>query len=102
MAARKQPAKGRAVEVDGISVTVAIDQSDDWELAEASLTINDPDATQLEKSRALVRQCKLVLGSDYQRVMGELRARNGGRLPAAAVVSFCNRVLAAEGGDAKN
>lgn len=102
MAATKRAAKGRAVTVDGITVTVAIDPRDDWDFATASLVIADPDATPLERSNAVMRQVKLLLGDDYKRVMGELRKARGGKLPNADVVSFANRVLAAEAGDAKN
>lgn len=102
MAATKRAARGRTVTVDGITVTVAIDPKDDWEFATASLVIADPDATQLERSNAVMKQVKLLLGDDYKRAMDELRAARGGKLPIADVTSFANRVLAAEAGDAKN
>lgn len=102
MGAPKRAARGRTVTVDGITVTVAIDPSDDWEFATASLVIADPDATQLERSNAVMRQVKLLLGDDYKRAMDELRDARGGRLPIADVTSFANRVMAAEAGDAKN
>ena len=102
MGAPKRAAKGRTVTVDGITVTVAIDPKDDWEFATASLVIADPDATQLERSNAVMKQVKLLLGDDYGRVMGELREARGGRLPISDVTSFANRVMAAEAGDAKN
>ena len=102
MGAPKRAAKGRAVTVDGITVTVAIDPRDDWEFATASLVIADPDATPLERSNAVMRQVKLLLGDDYGRVMDELRAARGGKLPIADVTSFANRVMAAEAGEAKN
>ena len=98
----KKKGAGKRVVVDGIAVDVAVDPANDWGLAEASLTLNDPDATQLEKSRAMVRQCRIILGGSYDAVMAELRERNGGALPIAEVVSFCNRCVKAEGGDAKN
>lgn len=94
--------KGRTVTVDGITVTVAIDPRDDWDFATASAVFADPDSTPLEKSNAVRAQVKLLFGDDYRRVMGELRAARGGRLPNADVVSFADRVLAAEAGDAKN
>ena len=102
MAATKRAAKGRAVTVDGITVTVAIDPKDDWEFATASVIFASPDSTPLEKSNAVRTQVKLLFGDDYKRVMGELRKARGGKLPNADVVSFANRVLAAEAGDAKN
>ena len=102
MGAPKRAARGRAVTVDGITVTVAIDPKDDWEFAAASLVLSDPDATPLEKSNAVMKQVKLLLGDDYERVMDELRAARGGKLPIADVTSFANRVLEAEAGDAKN
>lgn len=102
MAAVKQAAKGRTVTVDGITVTVAIDPKDDWEFATASVIFANPESTPLEKSNAVRTQVKLLFGDDYKRVMGELRKARGGKLPNADVVSFANRVLAAEAGDAKN
>ena len=102
MAATKRATKGRTVTVDGITVTVAIDPKDDWDFAAASLVLADPDATQLERSNAVMRQVRLLLGADYKRVMDELRAARGGKLPVADVTSFANRVIAAEAGDAKN
>ena len=102
MGAPKRAAKGRTVTVDGITVTVAIDPSDDWEFASASAVFADPDSTPLERSNATRTQVRLLFGDDYKRVMGELRKARGGKLPNADVVSFANRVLTAEGGDAKN
>lgn len=102
MGAPKRAAKGRTVTVDGITVTVAIDPRDDWDFATASLVLSDPDATPLERSSAVMRQVKLLLGDDYKRAMDELRRSRGGRLPIADVTSFANRVMAAEEGDAKN
>ncbi len=99
---RKPSAYPKTVEVDGISVTIKVDPANDWELAESSLTLNDPAATQLDRARAIARQCRIVLGDGYDRVMGELRELNGGALPISAVMSFVNRAIAAEGGDAKN
>ena len=102
MGTPKRAARGRAVTVDGITVNVAIDPKDDWEFATASLVLSDPDATPLEKSNAVMKQVRLLLGDDYGRVMDELRAARGGKLPIADVTSFANRVMAAEAGDAKN
>ena len=42
-----------------------------------------------------------LLGGDYDRVMGELRERNGGRLPTSAVIGFMGRVVS-EARAAKN
>lgn len=94
--------KGSTVTVDGITVTVAIDPRNDWEFATASITLADPDATQIERSNAVKAQVKLLFGDDYKRVMRELREARGGSLPIADVTSFANRVMAAEDGDAKN
>lgn len=94
--------KPKTVEVDGIEVTVSIDPSDDYEFAVCSMTINDQNATADERAGALVRMHRLALGDAYQRVMDELRSKNGGRLPISAVSAFVNKVISAEGGDAKN
>ena len=85
----------RTVEVDGISVEVAVDPADDYELAECSTVIYDPASTPAERSRAIVRQNRLVLGDAHDRVMAELRERNGGRLPISAVTAFVNSVIEA-------
>lgn len=102
MAATKRAARGRTVTVDGITVTVSIDPADDWEFASASAVFADPGSTPLERANAVRTQVRLLLGDDYGRVMRELRAARGGRLPVADVVSFANRVMEAEAGDAKN
>lgn len=88
-------AASRTVEVDGISVEVAVDPADDYELAECSTVIYDPASTPAERSRAIVRQNRLVLGDAHDRVMAELRGRNGGRLPVSAVTAFVNEVIKA-------
>lgn len=88
MAARMDKPKGRRVEVDGIELTVAIDPSDDYELAEASIILADPDATRMETARAVMRRNDLILGDDKQRVLDELRKRGGGKLSGEAVNSF--------------
>lgn len=85
----------RTVEVDGIEVSVAIDPSDDYELAACSTAIYDPASTPAERSRAIVRQNRLVLGDAHDRVMAELRSRNGGRLPISAVTAFVNSIIEA-------
>ena len=102
MAAAKKAAKGRTVMVDGIEVDVRIDPADDWDFAVASLTISDPGSTRRERSEAMVKQVRLLLGDSYDRVMSELRESRGGKLPIADVRSFFNRVIAAEAGEAKN
>lgn len=86
---------GRTVEVDGITVTVTIDLSDDYELATCSMTLADPGSTPVERSEAIVRQNRLVLGEDHDRVLSELRERNDGRLPISEVASFVSKVIKA-------
>ena len=61
--------------VDGIEVHVTREDLDDYEIAEALP--------------------RLVLKSDWRRVKGELRERNGGKLPNSAVFAFVRSVLAA-------
>ena len=101
MAARKMPAKGSEVEVDGIKLTVSIDPSDDYELAETSIILADPGSTNIERSRAVMKRNDMILGEDKQRVMDELRAKHDGKLPGEAVNSF---VIAVAGkvAEAKN
>ena len=94
MAARKQAPRGTTVEVDGISVTVAVDPADDYELIECAMTMADESAPVADHNRAYFRRNHLLLGEGYDRVMAELRAANGGRLPRDAVASFTARVVA--------
>ena len=94
MATRKTAPKGTTVEVDGIEVTVAVDPADDYELIECAMTMADESAPVADHNRAYFRRNHLLLGEGYDRVMGELRAANGGRLPRDVVASFMARVIA--------
>lgn len=94
MAARETAPRGTTVEVDGIEVTVAVDPADDYELIECAYVSSDPGAGVEEKNRAYFRRNHLLLGDGYDRVMGELRAAGGGRLPRDVVASFMARVIA--------
>ena len=87
-------AKGRTVEVDGIEVEVTVDPADDYELIECAYVSSDPGAGTVEKNRAYFRRNHILLGEDYDRVMGELRAASGGKLPREVVASFTARVIA--------
>ena len=93
MAARK----GKAVEVDGIKLTVAIDTADDYDIVEQMAVMADEQSTSNEKLSATVRIYKLLLGDDYRRVKDELRAKNGGRLPLKAMSDFIAKVFEAAG-----
>lgn len=85
----------RTVEVDGIPVTVTIDPSDDYELATCSMVIHDPESSDIDRSRAVVRRNVLVLGDGYQDVLDALRESNGGVLRVAAVNEFVAKVIKA-------
>lgn len=86
--------RARAVEVDGIEVTVAIDPMRDYEFVELSYISADPEAGVAEKNRAYFRRCHLLLGADYDRVMRELREAHGGELDKDVVSDFVARVIA--------
>lgn len=101
MAARKTAPKGREVEVDGIKLTVSIDPIDDYELAETSIILADPGSTNFERSRAVMKRNDMILGDDKRRVMEELRARHGGKLPGEVVNEFVVAV-ASKAVEAKN
>ena len=87
-------ARARTVEVDGIEVAVAIDPMRDYEFVELSYISADPEAGVAEKNRAYFRRCHLLLGSGYDRVMGELREAHGGELDKDVVSDFIARVIA--------
>ena len=93
MAARK----GKAVEVDGIKLTVAIDTADDYDIVEQMAVMADEQSTSNEKLSATVRIYKLLLGDDYRRVKDELRAKNGGRPPLKAMSDFTAKGFEAAG-----
>lgn len=82
----------QTVTVDGIEVHVHVDPSNDYEVAVCSIVLNDEQSTDLEKSQALIRSHKLILGDEYNRVLAELRKKHGGELTTATVVAFVNRV----------
>lgn len=85
------------VEVDGISLAVAVDLADDYEITEQMVAAADPHATLVEKNAATVRLYRAILGDDYGRVKDELRARNGGSLPNGVMVDFMSKVISSVG-----
>lgn len=91
----------KTIEVDGIEVTVSIEPTRDYEIIECETVLADPDATTAERNRAYYRRNHLLLGDQYDRVMGELRAAHDGELDIATVASFVTRVVA-EVVEAKN
>ncbi|WP_455136337.1 hypothetical protein [Thermophilibacter sp.] len=101
MADDKIKARGRTVDVDGISVTVTIDPRDDYELAMCSMVIYDRDASQADRSRAVARRNMLVLGDSYQDALDALREAHGGELPVRTVNEFVSKVIR-EVAEAKN
>lgn len=84
---------GATVTVDGIEVTVLMDEADDFEVVEQIAVNADPDSTAAERISALVRVYKAVFGPDYKRVKDELRRKNGGRLPVAVMSGFAGKVM---------
>lgn len=93
--------KGHAVEVDGVEVTVTIDPTDDYELAMCSMVIHDPDASDIDRNRAVARRNVLVLGDGYQAALDALREAHGGELRVATVNQFVSKVIRAVA-EAKN
>lgn len=90
----KASPRAREVEVDGVSVTVAVDPSRDYEVIECSFVLSDPSSTVAERNRAYFRRNHLILGGGYDRVMGELRDAHGGELDREVVADFMARVIA--------
>lgn len=84
----------RTIEVDGIEVEVAIEPSRDYEIIECETVLADPASTTAERNRAYYRRNHILLGDQYDRVMGELRAAHDGELDIATVASFVAQVVA--------
>lgn len=84
----------RTIEVDGIEVEVSIEPSRDYEIIECETVLADPSSTTAERNRAYYRRNHILLGDQYDRVMGELRAAHDGELDIATVASFVSRVVA--------
>lgn len=84
----------KTIEVDGIEVTVSIEPSRDYEVIECETVLADQGATTEERNRAYYRRNHILLGDQYDRVMGELRAAHDGELDIATVASFVSRVVA--------
>lgn len=91
----RQDKRGQCVEVDGITVNVTIDPRDDYEITEYTTVIVDQGASIIERNRAYMKRNKLILGDDYDRVISELREKNGGKLPREVMLSFIDRVVEA-------
>lgn len=93
-AAQGRKAKNdKAIEVDGIEVIPAVDPADDYRLSELMLTRIDEDAPLAERNRATVESYRLILGADYDRVVGELAAKHGGKLSNATMAEFMGKVV---------
>lgn len=88
------------VEVDGIPLAVDKSVFDDIDFAELIATTTDDESTDAEKLVATVKLMKMALGPEYERVKGELRGREGGKLTAERMASFVTSVIEAAG--AKN
>lgn len=85
-------ARGKTVEVDGIKVNVLVDPPTDYELIECSTIISDPSSSVFDRNKAYIRRGHIILGDDYDRVMGELRKAHGGKLESEVVLGFIARV----------
>ena len=83
----------KAVKVDGIEVSPRVDPSDDFDVAVAVARVMDDSAGGYEKVRAMDSALSLILGDDKGRVMGELRAKGGGRLTHRAVGEFFGHLM---------
>lgn len=82
----------KSVTVDGIKVNVHVDPTNDYEFAVCSVIMNDVDASDIDKSKALIRSHKIILGNEYSRVLDDLRKKHGGELSTSTVVAFINKV----------
>lgn len=91
----------KTIEVDGIEVSVTIEPTRDYEIIECETVLADPDATTAARNRAYYRRNHILLGDQYDRVMGELRAAHDGELDISTVRDFITRVVA-EVVEAKN
>lgn len=91
--AKKVKDSGNTVTVDGITVTVNLDASDDFEIVEQIAVNANPDSTAIEKISAMIRVYKAIFGADYKRVKDELRRKHGGKLPVSVMNDFALTVM---------
>lgn len=85
----------RAVEVDGISLSVDMGLLDDFEVVEAIADATDEASDDTAKLRAVVRLFRHVYGPDYARVKAELREGHGGELTVETMMGFFTDTLGA-------
>lgn len=91
---KAEEAKPQVVEVDGITVNLTLDPTDDYEVTELMTVRMDESLPARERSAATVLMYRLILGDEYQRVKDELRAKNGGKLTNTQMISFVNDLIA--------
>lgn len=89
----RKAASKKAIEVDGIEVTPAVDPGDDYRLTELMLTRFDEDADLVSRNRATIESYRIILGGDYDRVVTELAEKHGGKLTNATMAEFMNKVI---------
>ena len=85
--------------VDGIKLDVRPDDLDDYEITELLAEAEDESLDESERNaasmRAMVRIPRLMFGADWDRIKGELRAKNGGKLSNDTVSGFVQRTFEA-------
>lgn len=91
---KTEEAKTQVVEVDGITVSLTLDPTDDYEVTELMTVKMDESLSARERSAATVLMYRLILGDEYQRVKDELRAKHDGKLTNTQMISFVNDLIA--------
>lgn len=91
----EQPSERRAVEVDGLTVSIDARRLASWHAAELIARIEDDSVPDGQKMPALVELYKFVAGDDFERILDHL----GGPEVASyvEVVAFVSKVLEAVG-----
>lgn len=91
----------KTYEVQGIEVCIDEDALSDWEVAENMVIVMDEGSSDEERTGAVVRVMRFVLGKRYASIKRELRERGEGRLTAEAMMEFLRELFESIGA-AKN
>ena len=87
--------KQGVVTVQGVTVKIAPEVLEDWDVVECIADMQDESRTPAEKLPSTVRLMRLLLGADYARAKKELREANDGQLTTEVMGGFLTGVFEA-------